>query len=188
MRALLSLVSLVLVCLALPIPALAQATDPNAVFPAYLAAINAGDLDRAVDYFTDDAVFRTPQGDQFVGRAQIRPRLQALISAHNRFEIVSGPRTEGDRLIYNRRAASDNFRRLGIDWVEETTEIVVRNGKIAAHLNSQSPETLARIRAAQAQAAGAPAQLPRTGDPFGPGAAVLGAALVLGGWRLRRGV
>ena len=65
----------------------AQATDPLSIADAYLAALNAGDVEAAVAFFADDAV-RTSGPVQVTGKDEIRRDVERLVAMRVSVETV----------------------------------------------------------------------------------------------------
>jgi hypothetical protein len=123
--------------------------DPLAVVEAFNAASNAGDLDRMLEFFADDAVLTTlpppaePEHGTFVGKAQIRewfaPQMPHLhVAPHNL-------RANGTIVVWEATIASDMFRQLGIDSFDVLAEAVVENGQMTALTVTQTPESVAKF-------------------------------------------
>jgi hypothetical protein len=142
-----------------------RAPDPAAVLAAFDAALNAGDADAALALFADDAVVRS-QTAVYTGKEEIGRWLRSVVDQHIRIELIGGRRVDGDTETHSARVSVDDLRRLGVT-LEGTAESVVREGKIRTYSFSYTPESLARLQAAQARAQGAapppPVALPRTG-------------------------
>ena len=185
-----------------PAGASAQATDPVAVARAFGEAENAHDVERTVALFADDAVVETPFGN-FTGMDQIRKFIQGLV-AGNIQTVGRDYRASGDQVSFISAATTDDFRRMGVAPVDFRIEGTVREGKIRRWVVTLTPESAAKLQAAQAASqprqpvaqptarpapVQAPRSLPRTGG--GPGVvlplAALGLALGAAGVLARRG-
>jgi hypothetical protein len=168
----------------------AQAMDALSVLRAFDTAMNAHDVEAALALFADEAVFNAPSGS-FRGRGQIRGYLQSLVTRNYRSEELQ-TQVAGDRVTSRARVFLDEFRTLGIAPLEAMAEVVVEGGQIRTFTAGFTPESLARLQAAQARAAAAPAQvpraLPRTGGWLAAVGAfpLAGAGLLLTGLILRR--
>jgi hypothetical protein len=123
--------------------------NPLAVVEAFNAASNAGDLDRMLEFFADDAVLTTlpPPAELahsiFAGKVQIRawfaPQMQHLHIAPRNL------RANGTTVGWEATIASDMFRQLGIDSFEVRAEAVVENGQMTALTVTQTPESVAKF-------------------------------------------
>ena len=153
----------------------AQATDPIAIATAFGQAENAHDVERTVALFADDAVVETPFGN-FTGKEQIRQFIQSLV-AGNIQTVGRDYRASGDQVSFISAATTDDFRRMGVAPVDFRIEGTVREGKIQRWIVSLTPESAARLQAAQA--ASQPQPQPKPGGPApkpGPAAPKPGAA------------
>ena len=138
----------------------AQATDPEAVFNALHAAINAHDVDGALAFFADDAVVQFPNQpppNVFRGKTEMRAWLQGDANQHIQVKTEQF-KVAGDRMTWIAKVDVDDVRPLGIT-IEGPVEAVVQNGKITSFTFTLSQETLAKLQAATAQ----PQSMPATG-------------------------
>jgi len=175
-----------------PTRVLAQGPDPASVVDAFDAALNAGNVEGAVALFAPDAVIRT-QGGTYMGPVQIRALLRELVQQHIRFES-SDQQVKGDTETHTAVVSRDDWRNLGIAWLDASAVVVVQGGKIRSFTVTYTPDSVSRLQAAQARAGTAQAQaspvpaqipsaLPRTGEVASPIGLliVVGAALLLTG-------
>lgn len=63
------------------VPAGASADGVRAVVEGIIAADNAGDLERVLGYYADDAMLLPPNEEPIRGKAAIRPRYEGLFQA-----------------------------------------------------------------------------------------------------------
>jgi ketosteroid isomerase-like protein len=97
-------------------------TDPASVIEVFYEALNAGDVDGAMAFVADDALFVV--GGVFKGKAQIREFVQGGVDRHAQYELTN-LQAEGDTATWLLSARED-FR--GFD--ENSIEAVVQEGKI----------------------------------------------------------
>jgi hypothetical protein len=174
--------------------AAAQPTDPPGVVASFGDATNAHNVEAAMGLLADGATVTTPFAT-YTGSEQLRGWLRANFAQNVRSETVGTREVTGERVTWLSRIAIDEWRGLGVAPLETRVEAVVRGGKIASINYTFTPEAATRLRAAQARASTAPAQvpsaLPRTGQaptsavPL-PLLAAMGAASLLGGVTLLR--
>jgi hypothetical protein len=128
--------------------------DPAQILRTFDAALNAHDLEAAMDLFADDAVVRyvppppRPARAVYTGKEEIRGLMQALIAeGYNveaeRYEVDGGRVTSRDRRVFAAR-----HEQLGGNPVVVTCEATVRAGRIEAMTICFSPESSRRIEAA----------------------------------------
>jgi hypothetical protein len=170
----------------------AQGTDPGSVVRAFDEALNAGNVEATLALFAPDAVVRT-QNQTYTGTAQLRSLFMELVAQNINFD--SGDhRVSGDTETHTATVSRDDWRRLGLAWLDATASVVVQGGKIRSFTVTYSPDSTARLQQAQARAqpSPAPAQmptaLPRTGEaPLAVGRLVwIGAASLAAGLTLLR--
>ena len=124
------------------------------VVRAFEAAQNAGAVDEAVELFADDAVGITADGTRWVGKEQIRTAVQhswasGAFVERSRYQVV------GDHVTSQANVSSDLLRAIGVGAVQVSAEAVVRDGRIQTTTSTLSPESAARLQAAQNRATAA---------------------------------
>ena len=127
----------------------AQATDPLSIADAYLAALNAGDVEAAVAFFADDAV-RTSGPVQVTGKDEIRRDVERLVAMRVSVETVGPRQVAGDRVTWLQNVSTDGARNLGAAPFQVDAELVGQGGKIKSYTTTVRPESQARLDAAQA--------------------------------------
>src|SRR5439155_2959784 len=148
----------IIVLLALPLLAspgrlYAQAgTDPLSVVNAYLAAVNAGDVNAVLATFADDGVETdlTPApGDTGVvrGKDQLRASYTEFLQGHPHLDLGT-PQVAGDKVTGTYTLSADFLKQLGVDSISGQYEFVVQGGKIKSLTHGTSPASLAKIGAA----------------------------------------
>ena len=111
-----------------------EAHDPVAVVKAFDAASNAGDLERLMALFTDDAVVRDRLGEVHTGKQQIREWYQPQMG---HFHVASrNHRVTGNTVTWEATLTGDMVRQMGSDAIEDTAEAIVQGGKITSFVPS----------------------------------------------------
>jgi ketosteroid isomerase-like protein len=129
--------------------------DPAAVIEAYLAAVNAGDLEAILDLYADDAVhifLPTPDGSAGVclGKVNFRMWYEQSLTNGDRVEMEDGTlAVDGNQATFITRISSEPWRKLGVETLEAKTDLVVINGHIATHLVTLTPESVRTLQAAR---------------------------------------
>lgn len=132
----------------------AQGNDPAAVVEAYVAAVNARDLEGILALYADDAVhvaLPTPDGSAGIclGKEQFRLWHTQSVANGDQIEVVDGTLAiDGDRVTFLSRIASDPWRELGLDTLEANTEAVVVDGRITTHVVMLTPSSVRELMAA----------------------------------------
>ena len=139
------------------------ADDQAAVVAAYVAAVNAGDLEGILALYADDAVHvALPTADGSagvcVGKEQFRRSYEQAVANGERLEVAGGTLAgAGDRATFVARLASGPWRELGIEALEANVEAVVEGGRIATHVVMLTPASVRELLAVQGTG---PTQLP----------------------------
>jgi len=132
-RIALILSAIMLSMLAAPAAVSAQPVDPAEVIDAYTAAINAHDVEGALTYVADSAVYVRP-GGQFIWKEEIRGFIEGLIAQNVRVELVGERQVEGDRVSWTSRVYLDDPANPGAGPRQNRSESVVRDGLIVFHM------------------------------------------------------
>ncbi|HEY83787.1 MAG TPA: SnoaL-like domain-containing protein [Chloroflexi bacterium] len=174
------IVALVIV-LALPATLQAQEPDPTATIKAMEDALNAGDVDAAMAFFTDDAVVKLEFfGDTCTGADEIRVWFEELVAGN--FQIqVEVLQIDGDTVTAKTTTWIDFTREMGIAPLIATEVYTFQDGKIAGFTWIPTDETAAKIQTVLA------ATLPETGGasfPIHVLALALGGLVILSGLSL----
>ena len=168
-----------MVLLALPLALNAQETDPAKVVTDHLIPFKAGDLEGALAYYADDAIYRIEFMDEtYTGADEILAWWEGLQEQH--FDIeVEVVDVDGNKVTTHTKTWIDFTREMGIAPLEATEVYVVEDGKITSGTWTPTEETVAKLQAAMA-----PEALPESGGAAFPIYAVglaLGGLSILGG-------
>jgi len=109
-------------------PTVPATPDPAGIISAYFMAVNAKDLDTAMTFVADDAVFSVggPAGGIKTGKDEIRAWLQSEVDRGITFEM-SNVQVTGDKVTMAFKVFLNN-RQVG----EGVREAIVEDGKITS--------------------------------------------------------
>ena len=133
----------------------ASSNDPGTVIEAYLAAVNAGDLEAILALYADDAVhvfLPTPDGSAGVclGKEQFRMWYEQSLANRDRVELEDGTlAVDSNQATYLTRISSDPWRALGLESLEAKADLVVIDGRIMTHLVTLTPDSVRQLQAAR---------------------------------------
>jgi hypothetical protein len=154
--------------LVLPLPLYAQETDPVAVVMARAEVFNAGDVEAAVAFFANDAVYNIippPPGvpGTYTGQDEIRGRITDIVALNAAIEIELR-QVEGDKVTTLTRYVDDGLRGLGLTFIEGIEEYIVRDGKITSYTWTTTEESMSQLMVVEPH----PEALPETGGQILP--------------------
>ena len=109
-----------------------QPLDPAAVVDAYTAAINAGDVEGALAFVADNAVYMRPAG-QFIGKDQVRGFIEDIVGRGAQIELLGDRDTHNDHVQWMSRVRFTNPG-AGPAEVRNRSQSIVIDGKILFHL------------------------------------------------------
>lgn len=128
----------------------------SAAVMGYAERLNAGDLEGSLAYFNDDSIFYVlglpPTGTEIhTGKEQIRTMLEENVASHFKMEIEV--LSVVDNVINTRTTTWHDFtREIGAAPLEATEVYVIEDGKIATEAWHISEGSLAKLKAALAEA------------------------------------
>jgi hypothetical protein len=186
MKARMVAVMVFVVLLALPGTLCAQETDPMSVIDAWVAALNAGDIDGALSYLADDTVVTIVPpapgtSGVYTGKGEIRGWYEGTVGEHG-VTTLSDCQVDGETVTCVNTYCGDSFTSMGLDSVVAEWVAVVRDGKLHSYTWTMSDESLAALMAAMP-----PQAMPVTGGtavPLYDIVAVLGGLMCIGGLSL----
>jgi len=129
--------------------------DPATVIAAYLAAVNAGDLEAILDLYADDAVhifLPTPDGSAGVchGKAQFTMWYEQSLANGDRVDLADGSlAVDGNQATFVTQITSEPWSKLGLERLEAQADLVVIDGRIMTHVVSLTPDSVRRLQAAR---------------------------------------
>ncbi|MBV7330621.1 nuclear transport factor 2 family protein [Chloroflexi bacterium TSY] len=126
--------------------------DPELLLKRYFMAMNTGNSEDAVALFAEDAVrldTATPD-HQVIGKAQIAKGIAARINDNIHIE-ASDFEAQDNHARCLAKVWTDYGRRMGFAPVIETAQIVVKDRMIQRFTVTVTPESLNRIRDAEAE-------------------------------------
>jgi hypothetical protein len=129
--------------------------DPAAVIAAYIAAVNAGDLEAILDLYAEDAVhvfLPTPDGSAGVclGKANFRMWYEQSLANGDRVAVANGTlAVDGNQVSFVTRISSEPWRTLGVEMLEAQADLVLIGGRIMTHVVTLTPESVRTLQAAR---------------------------------------
>jgi ketosteroid isomerase-like protein len=174
------------VLIGLPGALCAQESDPMSIIDAWVADLNAGDIDAALSYLADDAVVTIVPpapgtSGVYAGKGEIRGWYEGIVGEHG-VTTLSDCQVDGETVTCVNIYTGDSFTSMGIDSVVAEWVAVVRDGKLQSYSWTMTDESLAALMAAMP-----PQAMPVTGGtavPLYAVAAALGGLMCTGGLRL----
>lgn len=147
--------------------------DAVSVVQAYIAAVNAGDLQAALTHIADNAIDKAgpnPDGSYTLlnGKAMIQGYLQTLIADHTKFAL-SSIRVDGDTVRFDASVSSEALQKAGIASIVETGVVLVQGGTIVSAAQTLTSGSITKV-STQSETQSSltiPNALPNTGGGFG---------------------
>jgi hypothetical protein len=106
--------------------------DPTTVVDEYIAAINAHDVEKALQFVAEDAVY-SPEGNQIKGKEEIRQFIEDNLAQLVSVERVGEYKVDGERVSWTEHGLFKNPFPGGTPiGVVTDLEAIVQNGKIVS--------------------------------------------------------
>jgi ketosteroid isomerase-like protein len=109
----------------------ADHTDPIELIKAFDAAINAGDVDLTLAFFSADGYIKSPMDSKiYAGKEQVRQWIENQV---NKIHVVSrNHRLTGDTVVWEGRVTGELVKQMGLSSLDEIAEAIVRDGKVVS--------------------------------------------------------
>jgi len=118
----------------------AEPPDPVAVIDAYTAAINAWNVEAALAFVADDAVYLRP-GGRFVGRDEVGGFIEGLVRQQAEIELLGEREAFGTYVRWRSRVTLHDPERPDAPptLVQNQSESIVAEGRILFHHAVRAP-------------------------------------------------
>jgi ketosteroid isomerase-like protein len=128
------------VALVAPRSGTAQPLNPAAVIDAYTAALNAHDVEGALAFVDDNAVYMRPTG-QFIGREEVRGFIEGLVAQNVQIELMGERQEFGNYVMWMSQVTLADPTNPGAAPMQlrNQSESVVHGGRIVFHLATRVP-------------------------------------------------
>jgi len=133
----------------------ASGDDPATVIAAYIAAVNAGELDAILDLYADDAVhifLPTADGSAGVclGKANFRMWYEQSLANGDRLALADGSlAVDGNQASFVTHITSEPWSKLGLEALAAQADLVVIDGRIMTHVVTLTPDSVRKLQAAR---------------------------------------
>ena len=134
--------------------AMANQAEKENVLTAMADALNAGDVDATMAFFTDDAIIKVLYGDarppsSHIGREQVRVFMEKIAAGNFKIQIEI-LQVLGDIAIVRSKTWMDPTIKLGIAPLDYIEIYPIQDGKIKGFVDIATDETVAKLKAAMA--------------------------------------
>ena len=106
--------------------------NPEALAKTYIEASDSGDIERCLSLLSDDVVFsQDPPGVKVQGKSQYEAALRGAAKWH-RHSVTVSYKVDGDKITFTAKVSGDDFRIMGMDYINVSSELQIRDGKISS--------------------------------------------------------
>jgi len=107
--------------------------NPEAIANTFIEASDSGDIERCLSLLSDDIVFsQNPPGVKLEGKDQYEAVLREALKWHEKHSVTSSYKVDGDKVTFNAKVSGDDFSIMGMDYINFSSELQLRDGKISS--------------------------------------------------------
>jgi hypothetical protein len=107
--------------------------NPEAIAKTFIEASDSGNIERCLSLLSDDVVFsQNPPGVKLDGKDQYEAVLRETINWHHKYSVTSSYEVDDDSVTFTAKVSGDDFRIMGMDYINISYEFLVRDGKISS--------------------------------------------------------
>ena len=134
--------------------AMANQAEKENVLTVMWDALNAGDVDATMAFFTDDAIIKILYGDarppsSHIGKEQVRVFMEKLVAGNFKIQIEI-LQVLGDLAIVRSKTWMDPTIKLGVAPMDYIDIYPIQDGKIKGFVSILTDESVAKLKAAMA--------------------------------------
>jgi hypothetical protein len=159
-----------------PVTSFAETNDPSTVMKGLAGALDKGDIEGALAFFTDDAVVTEIQPgsnltNERKGKEEIRAMYQEATAWKPRVSLVGEPKLTGEKVMATIRFSTpQNIQAAGVEYFDFSGEVVMSNGKIQTLRSGMTEETMSKMQAAMSKAPASQNEAPQLAATNAPAA------------------
>lgn len=106
--------------------------NPEAIAKTFFEASNSGDIERCLSLLSDDVVFSQDPPGVEMGKAQYEAALRETAKSHRKHSVILPYKVDGNKVTFKANVSGDDFRILGVDSINISYELQVRDEKITS--------------------------------------------------------
>jgi C-terminal processing protease CtpA/Prc len=120
--------------------------NPEAIAKTFIEASDSGDIERCLSLLSDDVIVsQDPPGVKLAGKAQYEAALRENAKWNQKRSITSPYKVDGNKVTFTTKVSSDDFRILGIDSINISYELQVRDEKITSIVTTPDSADWAKL-------------------------------------------
>jgi ketosteroid isomerase-like protein len=120
--------------------------NPEAIAKTFIEASDSGDIKRCLSLLSDDVVFsQNPPGVKLEGKDQYEAVLREAIKWHEKHSVTSSYKVDGDKVTFTAKVSGDDFSILGMDYINFSSELQIRDGKISSIIDTPDSADWAKL-------------------------------------------
>ncbi len=112
----------------------------------FIAARTTHDVKGVLKPFADDVIWKTSWGETLRGKQALKKMLIKQFQDNITNEIVGAPQVNNNKIKLLRKVTMESWKKQGIDYLMEDTEVVIKNNKIVYWKSQYTPESIAKLQ------------------------------------------
>jgi CubicO group peptidase (beta-lactamase class C family) len=106
--------------------------NPEDIAKTFFEASNSGDIERCFSLLSDDVVFSQDPPGVEMGKTQYEAALRETAPLHREHSVILPYKVDGNKVTFKANVSGDDFRILGVDSINISYELQVRDEKITS--------------------------------------------------------
>jgi N-acyl-D-amino-acid deacylase len=106
--------------------------NPEAIAKTFFEASDSGDIERCLSLLSYDVVFSQDPPGVEMGKAQYEAALREAAPLHRKHSVILPYKVDGNKVTFKANVSGDDFRILGVDSINISYELQVRDEKITS--------------------------------------------------------
>jgi len=104
----------------------------EAIAKTFFEASDSGDIERCLSLLSDDVAFSQDPPGVEMGKAQYEAALRETAKSHRKHSVTIPYKVDGDKVTFTAKVSGDDFSILGMDYINISYELQVRDEKITS--------------------------------------------------------
>lgn len=106
--------------------------NPEAIAKTFFEASDSGDIERCLSLLSDDVIVSQDPPGVEMGKAQYEAALRENAKWHRKHSVTIPYKVDGNKVTFKTNVSGDDFSILGMDYINISYELQIRDGKISS--------------------------------------------------------
>ena len=120
--------------------------NPEAIAKTFFEASDSGNVESCLSLLSDDVIVsQDPPGVKIEGKSQYEAALKEAALLHRKHSVILPYKVDGNKVTFKANVSGDDFRILGVDSINISYELQVRDEKITSIVATPDSADWARL-------------------------------------------